>query len=58
MSGTGSKKIPDNIVIDLKKQTIKVPEVEPTEPDSIFYHNVSHIGILYPFTNNDYCSCF
>lgn len=35
-----SKKLPDNIVIDLKKQTIKVPEVEPVEPDSIFHHNV------------------
>lgn len=35
-----SKKLPDNIVIDLKKQTIKVPEVEPVEPDGIFHHNV------------------
>lgn len=36
-----SKKLPDNIVIDLKKQTIKVPEVEPVEPDSVFHHTVS-----------------
>lgn len=35
-----SKKIPDTIVIDLKKQTIKVPQIEPVEPDSIFHHNV------------------
>lgn len=34
------KKVPENIVIDLKKQTIKVPEVEPTEPDTIYHHNV------------------
>lgn len=31
----------DNIVIDLKAQTIKVPDVEITEPDSIFHPNVS-----------------
>ncbi|KAJ8937615.1 hypothetical protein NQ318_018428 [Aromia moschata] len=38
---TSSKsKVPDNIVIDLKKNTIKVPEVEPLEPDSIFHHNL------------------
>lgn len=30
----------DNIVIDLQKQTIKVPEVEQVEPDSIFHSNV------------------
>lgn len=30
----------DNIVIDLQKQTIKVPEVEPVEPDSIFNSNL------------------
>ncbi|EFA03874.1 serine/Arginine-related protein 53 [Tribolium castaneum] len=35
-----SKKMMENIVIDLKKQTIKVPEVEPVEPDSIFHHNL------------------
>ncbi|XP_060518074.1 serine/Arginine-related protein 53 isoform X3 [Cylas formicarius] len=35
-----AKNLPDNIVIDLKKQTIKVPEVEPLEPDSIFHHNL------------------
>lgn len=35
-----NKKLPDNIVIDLKKQTIKVPEVEQVEPDSIFHHTV------------------
>lgn len=38
-SSSKSKKM-DNIVIDLKKQTIKVPEVEPVEPDSIFHHSV------------------
>lgn len=36
-----SKKVPENIVIDLKKNIIKVPEIEPVEPDSIFHHNVS-----------------
>lgn len=40
-SSSKSKKMMENIVIDLKKQTIKVPEVEPVEPDSIFHHNVS-----------------
>lgn len=35
-----SKKIPDNIVIDLKKNTIKVPEIEQVEPDSIFHHSL------------------
>lgn len=30
----------NTIVIDLKKQTIKVPQVEPVEPDSIFHHNL------------------
>lgn len=35
------KKVPDNILIDLKKNTIKVPEVEISEPDTIFYYNVS-----------------
>lgn len=30
----------ENIVIDLQKQTIKVPEVEPIEPDSIFHTNL------------------
>ncbi|KAF2898963.1 hypothetical protein ILUMI_07224 [Ignelater luminosus] len=35
-----NKKLPDTIVIDLKKQTIKVPQVEPVEPDSIFHHNL------------------
>lgn len=39
-SSSKSKKVLDNIVIDLRKQTIKVPEVEPVEPDSIFHHNV------------------
>lgn len=37
---SNQKKVPDNIVIDLKKQTIKVPEVEPLEPDTIYHHNV------------------
>ncbi|XP_022904412.2 serine/Arginine-related protein 53-like isoform X1 [Onthophagus taurus] len=37
---SGEKKVPDNILIDLKKQTIKVPTVEPTEPDTIFHHNL------------------
>ncbi|XP_018336591.1 serine/Arginine-related protein 53 [Agrilus planipennis] len=36
----GNKKVLDNIVIDLRKQTIKVPEVEPAELDSIFHHNL------------------
>lgn len=36
-----SKKVPDTIVIDLQKNTIKIPEVEQIEPDSIFHHNVS-----------------
>lgn len=36
-----SKKVPDNIVIDLQKNTIKVPEIEHVEPDSIFHHSVS-----------------
>ncbi|KAF5280944.1 hypothetical protein FQA39_LY17924 [Lamprigera yunnana] len=35
-----NKKLPNTIVIDLKKQTIKVPEIEPVEPDSIFHHNL------------------
>ncbi|CAG9837959.1 unnamed protein product [Diabrotica balteata] len=35
-----SKKVPDNIVIDLKKNTIKVPEIEQEEPDSIFHQNL------------------
>ncbi|KAJ8975999.1 hypothetical protein NQ317_006296 [Molorchus minor] len=34
------KKVPENIVIDLEKNTIKVPEVERLEPDSIFHHNL------------------
>lgn len=38
-----SKKVPENIVIDLKKNIIKVPEIEPVEPDSIFHHNVSFL---------------
>lgn len=38
---TSSKKVPENIVIDLKKQTIKIPKVEPVEPDTIYHHNVS-----------------
>lgn len=40
-SSSNNKKVPDTIVIDLQKQTIKVPEVEPVEPDSVFHHNVS-----------------
>lgn len=32
--------MPDNIVIDLLKQTIKVPEVEQIEPDSIFHQGL------------------
>ncbi|XP_076255379.1 uncharacterized protein LOC143193213 isoform X5 [Rhynchophorus ferrugineus] len=39
-SSSKTNKLPDNIVIDLKKQTIKVPEVEQVEPDSIFHHNL------------------
>ncbi|KAG5861263.1 hypothetical protein JTB14_013503 [Gonioctena quinquepunctata] len=39
-SSTKSKKVPDNIVIDLRKNTIKVPEVEQLEPDSIFHHSL------------------
>ncbi|XP_044268614.1 serine/Arginine-related protein 53-like [Tribolium madens] len=39
-SYTSKSKMMENIVIDLKKQTIKVPEVEPVEPDSIFHHNL------------------
>ncbi|XP_050510988.1 serine/Arginine-related protein 53-like isoform X2 [Diabrotica virgifera virgifera] len=35
-----SKKVPENIVIDLKKNTIKVPEIEQEEPDSIFHQNL------------------
>ncbi|CAG9863002.1 unnamed protein product [Phyllotreta striolata] len=35
-----SKKVPDNIVIDLRKNTIKVPEIEQVEPDSIFHHSL------------------
>lgn len=36
-----TKNLPENIVIDLKKNTIKVAEIEPVEPDSIFHHSVS-----------------
>lgn len=36
----------DNIVIDLKSQTIKVPDVEITEPDSIFHPNVRYLKII------------
>lgn len=43
---SNAKKVPENIVIDLRKQTIKVPEVEPIEPDTIYHHNVSTIIIL------------
>lgn len=39
-SFSSKKKIPNTIVIDLKKQTITVPELEPLEPDSIFHHNL------------------
>lgn len=39
-SSSKSKKVPDNIVIDLQKQTIKVPEVEQIEPDSIFHQGL------------------
>lgn len=35
-----TKKVPENILIDLQKNTIKVPEIEQVEPDSIFHHNV------------------
>lgn len=45
-SSTKNKKLPDNIVIDLKKQTIKVPAVEPVEPDGIFHQNVSTVLLL------------
>lgn len=40
-SSNKSRKVPENIVIDLSKNTIKVPEVEQVELDSIFHHNVS-----------------
>lgn len=40
---SNTKKVPDNIVIDLRKQTIKVPEVEPLEPDTIYHHNVRYL---------------
>lgn len=43
-SANKSKK-EDKIVIDLQKQTIKVPEVEAVEPDSIFHHNVSFLVV-------------
>lgn len=42
-SSKPNKKILDNIVIDLKSQTIKVPDVEITEPDSIFHPNVRNV---------------
>ncbi|CAH0556543.1 unnamed protein product, partial [Brassicogethes aeneus] len=37
---SGKSKKDEKIVIDLKKQTIKIPKVEPIEPDSIFHHNL------------------
>lgn len=40
VSANISKKMPSNIVIDLKSQTIKIPDMEITEPDSIFHPNV------------------
>lgn len=36
-SSSKTKKNSENIVIDLKSQTIKIPDVEITEPDSIFH---------------------
>lgn len=42
---SNNRKVLDNIVIDLKKQTIKVPEVEPAELDGVFHHNVSSFCI-------------
>lgn len=44
---SSGKKVLDNIVIDLKKQTIKVPEVEPVEPEGIYHQNVSIFCIIY-----------
>lgn len=41
-SSNKTKKVPENIVIDLQKNTIKVPEIEQVEPDSIFHHSVSY----------------
>ncbi|ENN73008.1 hypothetical protein YQE_10343, partial [Dendroctonus ponderosae] len=35
---SSDKPVKSNIVIDLNKQTIKVPEVNRVEPDSIFHH--------------------
>ncbi|ERL88703.1 hypothetical protein D910_06085 [Dendroctonus ponderosae] len=35
---SSGKPVKSNIVIDLNKQTIKVPEVNRVEPDSIFHH--------------------
>lgn len=40
-SSSKTKKNSQNIVIDLKSQTIKIPDVEITEPDSIFHPSVS-----------------
>lgn len=40
-SGSNNKKTADTIVIDLAKQTIKVADIEPSAPDSIFHSNVS-----------------
>lgn len=42
-----SKKVLDNIVIDLKKQTIKIPEVDPIEPESIYHQSVSKISYAF-----------
>lgn len=51
---SSGKKVAETIVIDLKKQTIKVPEVEPTEPDSIFYHNVNFNNFILKFLCNSF----
>lgn len=53
-----SKKLPDNIVIDLKKQTIKVPEVEPVEPDGIFHHNVGWFASFCGFDQSLFLQLF
>lgn len=45
---SASKKVPDNIVIDLKSQTILVPKVDvPEEKLTIFHPNVSILFYFY-----------
>lgn len=50
----------NHIVIDLNKQTIKVPELEKVEPEnSFFHHGVSDLIIfLYSFIKIYFFSCF